>query len=70
MMVVDENVSRAIILITKIIKTKCTNAYLYIWLHPKNPIFRYLSWRRSWKLAEQLQKEYGALKDDKLPNDD
>jgi hypothetical protein len=70
MMVVDENVSKAIILITKIVKNKCANVYLYIWLHPKNPIFRYLSWRRSWKLAEQLQKEYEVLKNDKLSNDD
>jgi len=54
---IDENVAKAIVLILKIIKTKCSTAYLYMWLHPKNPIFKYISWRRSWKLAEQLQKE-------------
>jgi hypothetical protein len=61
-MIVDENVGLAINLILKIIKSKCIHAYFYIWLHPKNPIFRYLSWRRSWKLAEQLQKEINSNK--------
>lgn len=66
----DQNVARAIILVLKIIKSKCSNAYLYVWLHPKNPIFKYLSWRRSWKLAQELQKEFGVIHDDTLPNDD
>lgn len=56
--VTDESIAKAVTIITKIIKFKCTNAYLYIWLHPKNPVFRYLAWRRSWKLAEELKKEY------------
>lgn len=33
----------------------------YKWLvlhHPKNPIKNYIIWRRSLKIAEQLQKEF------------
>lgn len=62
MIAVDQNVARAIILVLKIIKSKCSNAYLYVWLHPKNPIYRYMVWRRSWKLAEELRKEYDKYK--------
>jgi len=54
---VDENAAKALILILKIVKFKCSNVYLYVWLHPKNPIFKYIAWRRSWKLAKELQQE-------------
>lgn len=62
MIVVDQNVAKAFILVLKIVKSKCSSAYLYLWLHPKNPFFKYLSWRRSWKLAKELQKEFEDLK--------
>lgn len=66
----DQNVARAVVLVLKLIKSKCSTAYLHLWLHPKNPIFKYISWRRSWKLAEELQREFGVSSNDKLPNDD
>jgi len=62
MIAVDQNVAKAFILVLKIIKSKYSSAYLYLWLHPKNPFFKCLSWRRSWKLAKELQKEFEDLK--------
>jgi len=55
--VVDQNVAIAVTLVFKLVKSKCSHAYLYVWLHPKNPIFKYMLWRRSLKLAKELQKE-------------
>jgi hypothetical protein len=55
----DSNFARLIDLLAKIVNTNFTRAYLTVWLHPKNPYFRWKVWRRSMKLAKELQKEYG-----------
>ena len=58
MMVIDPNVGVYIDLLAKFVKSKFTRAYMLVWLHPKNPIFRYKVWRRSMKMAEEVRKEY------------
>jgi len=70
MIVVDKNVANALILVLKLIKIKCTTAYLYVWLHPKNPFFRYASWRRSQQLANEFQKMIEESRNDKVSNVD
>lgn len=57
-MIIDPNVSVYIDLLGKFVKTRFTLAYVLIWMHPKNPIFRYKVWRRSMKIAEEFRKEY------------
>lgn len=70
MILIDENVGQALLLGLKIVKIKCTTAYLYVWLHPKNPFFRYASWRRSQQLANEFQKMIEEMQNDKVSNVD
>jgi hypothetical protein len=54
----DDSVAKYVILLAKIFKL---NIERYVWMvknHPRNPINKYFIWRRSLKLAEQLQKEF------------
>lgn len=64
MIVLDPNVGDYIILLTKVLKL---NFERFIWMirfHPKNPVGRYLMWRRSLKLAKELQKEFDKNKNE------
>ena len=58
MMVVDENVSTAIVYVFKLIDIKLQRWKWFILNHPGNPINRYLIWRRSWRMAKELEKEF------------
>ena len=58
MMVVDENVSTAILYVSKLLNIQIRRLKWIILYHPANPINKYLIWRRSWKLAKELQKEF------------
>ncbi len=58
MIVVDENVSVAIIYVLKLLEVTLQRWKWIILYHPANPITKYLIWRRSWKLAKELQKEF------------
>lgn len=61
MMVVDENVSTAIVYVLKLLNIQIERLKWIILYHPANPINKYLIWRRSWKLAKELQKELDSL---------
>lgn len=65
MMVVDENVSTAIVYVSKLIGITFQKWKWIILYHPGNPINKYLIWRRSWKLAKELQKEFEISSDHK-----
>ena len=58
MMIVDENVSTAIVYVFKLIDIKLQRWKWIILNHPGNPINRYLIWRRSWRLAKEFEKEF------------
>lgn len=54
----DESVAKYVVILAKIVKI---NIERFVWMvrfHPRNPIGKYLIWRRSLKLAKQLQKEF------------
>lgn len=56
--VTDESVAKYVIILGKIIKI---NIERWIWMikyNPNTPINKYLIWRRSVKLAKQLEQEY------------
>ena len=59
-MIVDENVSTAIILITKIIKLNLERFYWMIVLHPKNPITNI---KRNWEYNKIAKDLYSELND-------
>lgn len=61
MMVVDENVSTAIVYVLKLLNIQIERLKWIILYHPANPINKYLIWRRSWKLAKELEKELDSL---------
>lgn len=60
LIVIDANFARLIDLLAKIVNLNFTRAYMLVWLHPKNPYFRYKVWRRTQKLVRELQKEYNG----------
>ena len=53
---VDKNVAQYYILITKIAELWYRRAKWWILYNPQNPIIKYMIWRRSYKLAQQIQK--------------
>ena len=54
----DANASRFILLLSQLIRIQYLKAKWWIQYSPTNPIVRYLMWRRSWKLAKELQEEF------------
>lgn len=70
MVVIDQNVGDYIILLTKIIKL---NFERFIWMirfHPQNPIGRYLLWKKSLKMAEEMQKEFMQRTENEVSTED
>lgn len=57
----DKNVSDAFVYIFDILKNKIIKQIWWLKNNPRNPIVKYLMWRRAMKLAKELQKE---LKDE------
>ena len=53
---VDKNVAQYYILLTKIAELWYRRAKWWILYNPQNPIIKYMIWRRSFKMAEKLQK--------------
>jgi hypothetical protein len=59
----DANASRFILLLSQLIRIQYLKAKWWIQYSPTNPVVRYLMWRRSWKLAKELQKEFSKNQD-------
>lgn len=57
MMIVDPNVGLYINLISKNISVQFRRFKWIMLNNPDNPIVRWMIWRRSYKMAEQLRKE-------------
>ena len=56
--VVDKNVSDAFVYIFDIVKNRIIRQIWWLKNNPRNPIVKYLIWRRSIRLAKELQKEF------------
>lgn len=54
---IDSNVATYIVLFNKYLKQKIFKFKWWLFNSPDNPIVSYLSWRRSIKLAKQIQQE-------------
>ena len=63
LIVSDENVVTAFVYIFDIIKNKIRAKLWWIMNNPRNPVVKYLMWRRAMKMAEELEKEF---RNDKL----
>jgi len=54
----DQSVSASVFYLSQLAKSKYEMIKWIILNDPRNPIVKYLIWKRSFKLAEQLQKEF------------
>ena len=52
---VDENVAKAVDYVITLTKNNFRKQWWWITNNPKNPIVKYLMWRRSMKLAKELR---------------
>lgn len=55
--VTDESVAKGFYLITQILKSKYEVTKWWLMNNPRNPVVKYMIWRRSMKLAKELEKE-------------
>lgn len=53
----DESVAYAVILISKIIRFEYEKRKWLLLHNPRNPIVKYLMWRKALRLAKELEKE-------------
>lgn len=53
----DDSVAYAVTLVSKILKFQYEKTKWWLLHNPANPIIKYLIWRRSWRLAKELEKE-------------
>jgi len=54
--VTDERIASAFYYIFRLVKAYIQRQWWWITHNPKNPVVKYLMWRRSMKLAKELQK--------------
>ena len=55
--VTDNSVASAVVLITRMIKLQYEKTKWWLIHNPANPVVKYMIWRRSMKLAKELEKE-------------
>jgi len=60
LIVTDQSVAKLFVLLTGLLKFQYQKYKWIIMHHPKTPWARYSMWRRSWKLAKELQKEFDS----------
>jgi len=53
----DQSVARAFYMLTQLARVQYEKVKWWVAHNPANPIIKYLIWRRSMKLAEELMKE-------------
>ena len=58
LIVTDQSVARAFYMLTQLARVEYEKVKWWILYNPRNPIVKYLMWRRSMKLAKELMDEY------------
>ena len=58
LIVTDQSVARACYMLTQLAQVQYEKTKWWILHNPANPIVKYLIWRRSMKLAEEMMKEF------------
>ena len=54
---VDDSVAAAVNFISRLVRVEYEKRKWWLLNNPRNPIVKYLMWRRSYKLAKELQQE-------------
>ena len=57
LIVTDESVASAVVLLSQLIKFQYEKTKWMILHDPRNPINKYLMWKRAYKLAKEIQDE-------------
>lgn len=57
LVVTDQSVARAFYMLTQLARVQYEKVKWWVAHNPANPIIKYLIWRRSMKMAEELMKE-------------
>jgi len=55
--VTDESVAKGFYLITQILRNKYEVTKWWLMNNPSNPVVKYMIWRRSMKIARELERE-------------
>jgi len=58
LVVTDESVAKAVTLVFELVKFQYEKTKWMILNDPRNPIVRWIMWKRAYKLAKELQKEF------------
>jgi uncharacterized membrane protein YpjA len=58
--VTDDSVAAAFYYVMKLIKFDFEKKKWWLLNNPRNPIVKYLMWRRAYKLAKELQKQFNS----------
>ena len=56
--VTDNSVARAFYMLTQLARVQYEKTKWWILHNPANPLVKWLIWRRSYKLAKELEKEF------------
>jgi hypothetical protein len=56
--VTDSSVAQAFYYVSKLLKFQYGKTKWWLLNNPRNPIVKYLMWRRAMKLAKELEKEF------------
>jgi hypothetical protein len=56
--VTDNSVARAFYMLSQLVRFQYEKTKWWILHNPANPVVKWLVWRRSYKLAKQLEKEF------------
>jgi len=62
LIVTDNSVARAFYMLTQLARVQYEKTKWWILHNPANPIVKYFIWRKAYKLAQELKKEFD-LKD-------
>jgi len=56
--VTDDSVAAAFFYVTRLVKAYIQRQLWWLLHNPRNPVVKYMMWRRSMKLAQELMDEY------------
>ena len=56
--VTDESIAAAFYYVTRLAKAYTQRQWWWLLHNPRNPVVKYMMWRRSEKLAQELMDEY------------
>ena len=56
--VTDDSVAAAFFYVTRLVKAYIQRQLWWLIHNPRNPVVKYMMWRRSMKLAQELMDEY------------